>query len=160
VSLGSVAKKLREIGVETVGIVGTPADRARLYFRYRPPGYLVGADPELASHRALGVPRMNMNDDVMRVILDKSDGLARESGLRVPPGHGKDALDHLDGIILHDYLAERQQHQVQFTAQFLIDRAGIIRWSNVECSSNSLDEGFERFPTDDELLTAARATAA
>jgi hypothetical protein len=159
VSLGSVAKKLREMGAETIGIVGTPVDRSRVYFRYRPPGYLVGADPELASHRALGVPRMKMNDDVMRVILDKSDTLARELDLSVPPGQGLDALDRLDGISQHDYLAERQQHQVQFTAQFLIDRAGIIRWSNLECVGG-LDGGFERFPADDELLTAARAATA
>jgi hypothetical protein len=53
-----------------------------------------------------------------------------------------------------------QQHQAQFTAQFLIDRTGIIRWSNVECARESLVEGLERFPTDDELLAAARAATA
>ncbi len=49
-----------------------------------------------------------------------------------------------------------RQHQVQFTAQFLIDRTGVIRWSNVECARDGLVEGLDRFPTDDELLTAAR----
>ena len=101
---------------------------------------------------------MRMNDDAMRAILDQSDSLARESGLRVAPGEGKHALDQLDGIAEHEYLAEMQQHQVQFTAQFLIDRAGIIRWSNVECRGG-LDESFEKFPADDELLSVARRTA-
>jgi len=160
VSLGRLTKKLQEIGVETVGIVGTPVDRARLYFRYRPPGYLVGADPELMSHRALGVPRTKINDELMGLVMDRCDGLAREAGLQAPPGGGKDALDRLDGIAGPEYLAEMYQHQAQFTAQFLIDRTGVIRWSNVECARESLAEGLEKFPTEDELLTAARAATA
>lgn len=155
-SLGLLTKKLQEMGVEPVGIVGTPVDRARLYFRYGPPGYLVGADPELASHHALGVPRMRANDDVRGVVMDRSDALARELGLHAPPGGGREALDRLDGITRSEYLAEMRQHQVQFTAQFLIDRTGVIRWSNVECARDGLVEGLDRFPTDDELLTAAR----
>jgi hypothetical protein len=160
VSLGTAAEKLRKFGVETVGIVGTPVDRARLYFRYRPPRYLVGSDPDLSTHRALGVPRANMTDDVWRVILERSDDLARDMGLDFTPGQGHTAVDELEGVTQPEYVAEAQQHQVQFTAQFLIDRDGVIRWSNIECQDESIDQGLERFPTDDQLLAAARAVAA
>ena len=47
---GRTAPKLRELGVETLAIVGTTAERARLYFRYRPASILLAADQDLATH--------------------------------------------------------------------------------------------------------------
>jgi hypothetical protein len=43
----------------------------------------------------------------------------------------------------------------QLTGQFLVDRTGIIRWVNIEGAREGL-AGLERFPSDDELLEAAR----
>jgi peroxiredoxin len=37
VMLGSIAPKLQAAGIQTVGVVATEPERARLYFRYRPP---------------------------------------------------------------------------------------------------------------------------
>jgi hypothetical protein len=45
---------------------------------------------------------------------------------------------------------------LQFLGQFLVDRAGIIRWTNIECGREGLD-GLGKFPTDEELLAAVRA---
>ena len=155
-SLGLTAEKLRAAGIETVGVVATAVDRARRYFRYRPLRYLVGADPELATHRAFGVPRSTFTEEIFRVVSTQVDGLAREAGLAAPAGGGWDALDRADGIDGNEYTADKEHHQVQLTAQFLLDRDGVIRWANIECAREGL-EGLDRFPTDEEFLAAARA---
>ncbi|MBI2494785.1 MAG: hypothetical protein HYV94_22155 [Candidatus Rokubacteria bacterium] len=155
-SLGLTAEKLRAVGVETVGVVATAVDRARRYFRYRPPRYPVGADPELATHRAFGVPRPAMSEEILQVVVPRMDELARDSGLAAPPGGGWDALDRQDGIDRNDYASDIERHQVQLTAQFLLDRDGVIRWANIECGRDGL-EGLDRLPTDEEFLAAARA---
>src|SRR3990172_7798509 len=56
VQLGTTQEKLKAAGVETVAVVNTPPERARLYFKYRPTRVLLAADPEAATHRAFGVP--------------------------------------------------------------------------------------------------------
>ncbi len=155
-SLGLTAEKLRAVGVETVGVVATAVDRARRYFRYRPVRYPVGADPELATHRAFGVPRSILTDEIAQVDTRVLDELARETGIAAPPGGGWDALDRTDGIDRTDYASDIERHQVQFVAQFLLDRDGVIQWTNVECARDGL-EGLGRFPTDEEFLAAARA---
>ena len=48
---------------------------------------------------------------------------------------------------------------LQFLGQFLVDREGIIRWTNIECAREGL-AGLGRFPTDEELLAAVRALPA
>jgi hypothetical protein len=45
---------------------------------------------------------------------------------------------------------------LQLSGQFLVDREGIIRWTNIECGQEGL-AGLGKFPTDDELLAAVRA---
>lgn len=154
-SLGTTAGKLRAAGVETVAVVATPVDRARRYFRYRPPRCLVGADPEVVTHRAFGVPYQPVTDELMAVVTARADGLAREAGLTVPAGEGWPALDRTDGIELAEHVADMQRHQAQLTAQFLIGADGIVRWTNIECELDGLD-GLDRFPSEDELLEAAR----
>ena len=49
---------------------------------------------------------------------------------------------------------ERQWPQLK--GQFLIDRDGIVRWANIECATEGL-AGIGKFPSDEEILTAARA---
>ena len=155
-SLGSTAEKLRAVGVETVGVVATAPDRARKYFDYRKPRYLVAADPDLASHKAYGVPSTAVTEDIMKATVAKLDGLAREAGISAPPGGGWAALDREDGIIAQDFAPDIERHQAQLTGQFLIDRDGVIRWSNIETEREGM-EGLDRFPSDDELLAAVRA---
>ena len=43
----------------------------------------------------------------------------------------------------------------QMKGQFLIDRSGVIRWSNVECEKEGLP-GIGKFPTHEEVMAAAR----
>jgi hypothetical protein len=156
VSLGVTAETLRGVGVETVGVVATAADRARRYFSYRPPRYLVAGDPDLASHQAFGLPRSGFTEEVFKVITGKLDDLARQSGLSTPPSGAWDALDRADGIDRGEHTQDMERHQIQHIGQFLIDRDGVIRWTNIEGERDGV-EGLDRFPTDNELLAAARA---
>ena len=57
VQLGTTQDKLKAMGVETMAVVNTPLERARLYFKYRPARVLLAADPEAATHQAFGCPR-------------------------------------------------------------------------------------------------------
>jgi hypothetical protein len=155
VQLGQIAQKLEPLGVRTLGVVATEPERARLYFRFRRPRMLVGADPGLTTHRAYGLPNVapsaEMWDAVERAAVHE---------LRLPesPAGGAYAqLGRHDGYeVTPADRADFERHQAQLTGQFLIDRAGLVRWANVECARDGL-AGVDRLPSDDEVLEAARA---
>jgi len=152
VRLGITAQKLQELGVRTLAIVATGADRARLYFRFRPPRCPVGADPDLVTHRAYGVPQEARTPEYVQINQSTYADLARELQLQVPAAESYEAVNRLDGFTLtEDDAAERARHDVQFTGHFLMDPDGIIRWLTIGRA------GLDRFPTDEELLAAARA---
>ena len=156
--LGLMSETLRAAGVEPIGIVASPIDKARFYFRRRPQRYLIGADPDLASHRVFGIPRAELTDDIMKRVVENNDRLAREEGLQFAPGAGRHELDRRDGLHPTEHEPDMYRHQAQFTGQFLIDRDGIVRWSNVECAGGDLRD-IDCFPTCDELVSEARAIA-
>jgi hypothetical protein len=157
VLLGRTAEKLEQVGVQTLAVVGTSAERVRLYLRYRPTRCLVGADPDLATHRAYGVPRAQMSPEIWGAVQSASTELAGDLGLPVSEGSAHEAIARLDGYQATDNdQADLERHQAQFTAQFLIGRDGIVRWANVECARDGL-AGIDRFPTEEEILAAARA---
>jgi len=151
------AEKLGELGVQTLVIVATGAERARLYFRFRPPRCPVGADPDLITHHAYGVPHTAKTPEVMEIIRSRWTDLARELQLQVPAGQTLDALNRHDGFTPAETdKADMQRHQAQFVGQFLVDRDGIVRWVGIECAQEGL-AGLDKFPTDEEVLAAARA---
>jgi hypothetical protein len=58
--------------------------------------------------------------------------------------------------------ADKKELEQQFpleTGQFLVDREGIVRWVNLELARDGL-AAMGRFPSDEELLTVARAHGA
>ena len=55
--LGLTEPELKKSGVETLCVVATSPENARLYFRFRPSGLRVAADPKLSTHQAYGVPK-------------------------------------------------------------------------------------------------------
>ena len=153
---GLLAERLHPRGVETIAIVATPVDRTRLYFRHRPPRCLVGADPDLTTHRAFGIPRRALTNDIWQTVVSKSDELAAQLGLDFSSGAGMAALARHDGIDEAAHAEDIQRHQAQFAAQVLIDREGIIRWINVECARDGL-AGLERLPTIDEFVAVVQS---
>jgi hypothetical protein len=145
------------MGVRTLAVVGSAADRVRLYLRYRPTRCPVAADPGLATHRAYGVPRAPMSAEIWGAVESASAALARELRLPVSDAKPHEVIGRLDGYEATDAdQADLEHHQAQFTAQFLIDRDGIVRWANVECAREGL-AGIDKFPGDEEIVAAARA---
>jgi hypothetical protein len=156
VLLGKTAERLQAAGIETLGIVASQAERARLFFRYRPVRYAVGADPEVSTHRTYGVPQTGVTPEVMQAIHGAYRNLSRELKLEVPDDQAQEVIGRLDGFEpTESENAEFQRHQVQFTGQFLVDRHGVVRWASIECAQDGL-AGIDKFPTDEELLAAAR----
>src|SRR5215510_486961 len=154
--LGTVQPALAALGVETIVVMNTPAERARLYFRHHATRIVLLADPAAATHRAFAVPSPPL-DDTLRAGL----GAARvnptgELPQPLPP------LDALAALNTKDGFAPTETDQrifagnpAQLVGHFLIDRAGLIRWTNLE-ASEGLD-GIGKFPTPAELLATAKA---
>ena len=68
-----------------------------------------------------------------------------------------EALDKVQGFTLTEVDRKDAERQFpQLKGQFLVDRDGIVRWLNVECATEGL-AGLGKFPTEEELVEAARA---
>lgn len=156
--LGITAERLQEVGVATLAVVATATDRARLYFRFRPPRSPVGLDPDLVTHRAYGLPQIARTPEFLEALRSKYAALAREEHLQVPAAESYDALNRLDGFTLTESdVAERGRHPVLFPGLFLVDRDGVIRWLEVGSPREEGLAGLDKFPTDEEILAAALA---
>ena len=159
---------LQEKGIDSLTVVHTPIDRARLYFRYHPvPNLLAAADPELISHRAFGLPHveftenetdwprkigkdvvMAMRVDVPGELPEPMDPLTASSYL-----HQKDGYDFTD---IDQQMMETDQGQL--IGQFLLDRDGIVRWSFTEFPDNG--RRLLAVPDAEDVMSAASQLAA
>jgi peroxiredoxin len=154
--LGATADKLRAAGVATVGVVATAAERARLYFRFRPSRFPLGSDPDLATHRAFGVPKVPLSPEIMDGVEAAASRLVQQLGAAVGPGGAHKTLGTLDGFEpLPSDLAEAERQGAQLVGQFLIDRDGVVRWAFLEGERGAPDP--TQVPSDEELLAVARA---
>jgi peroxiredoxin len=158
---------LREKGVESLVVVNTPIERARLYFRYHPlPNLLAASDPARTSHRAFGLPNLEFTenetawprkigiDAVMTMRMD----LPGELPEPMNPMAAAELLNTNDG-----YEVTKVDEQMiatgqgQLVGQFLLDRDGIVRWSFTEVPEG----GRHMFgaPTPQEVISAASRVA-
>lgn len=154
--LGTTRESLERFGVQALGVVATPAENARMYFRFRPSKVLLAADPELGTHRAFGLPKGEMTSELVEAIQTVKVNPTGELAEPLTIQEAGDKLNRMDGFEptsadLHDM--ERQSPQL--LGQFLIDSAGLVRWVNVECAREGLS-GFGRFPSVDEVMAAVR----
>lgn len=164
--LGTTQDKLKVVGVETMAVVNTPLERARLYFKYRPARVLLTADPEAATHRLFGVPEGTpVADESQAVWAQGTFTMGQLHASRVNPTgelpepqnifQAMETLNQRDGFELTE--VDNQivaVHAFQLVGHFLVDRDGIIRWLHIEASEGSGDLG--KFPSDEEILAAAR----
>lgn len=166
--LGGCAEKLRQEGVETVGVLIGPVARGRLYFRYHPARMLLAADEEAVTHRAFGVSRFELvpsNGNGEGAVWPYSVTEDQVNSVRVNPGgvfpepvlasEASELLNRADNFPWTDedgQMAER--HWTQLDGLFLIDRGGTVRWRYLEAFEDPTDLG--TFPSEDELLAAVR----
>jgi peroxiredoxin len=153
--LSPAADRLRAVGIETVGVVATAPDPARLYFGLKPLRFPMGADPDLATHRAYGLPVIERNEEAGQMVERAAQRLAGELSIEAPPGQGRAIVDAADGFErLESDAADRVRHQIQLIGQFLIDRDGVIRWCRTEDRAS-----YALFPSTQELLSLAERLA-
>jgi peroxiredoxin len=159
--------ELRQKGVESLTVVNTPIERARLYFRYHPmPELLAAADPERASHRAFGLPNLEFTEN--ETSWPHKVSMAEVANMRIDfPGELPGPMDPMAASELldkkDDYeITEADQQMIatghgQLVGQFLLDRQGIVRWSFTEVPEG----GRYMFgaPNPEELMSAVSKVA-
>src|SRR6266542_4532047 len=158
--LGVIREKLLADGVETLAIVATQPERARLYYRFRPTSVPLAADPDLETHRSYGLPKPTMTPELIEAAKGISLDPMGDLPAPVPLLQATETVNRLDAFELtetdqNDIQTQYLSSGPQLTGQFLIDRDGIVRWTNIECAAEGL-AGAGKFPSDEELLAAAR----
>lgn len=158
---------LREKGVESLAVVNTPIDRARLYFRYHPlPNLLAASDPGRTSHRAFGLPNLEFTENEtawprkigMNAVMTMRMDLPGDLPEPMNPMAASALLNTKDG-----YEVTKVDEQMiatgqgQLVGQFLLDRDGIVRWSFTEVPEG----GRHMFgaPTPQEVMSAVSLVA-
>src|SRR5574338_76151 len=156
VQMGQTENKLKALGVETLGVVATLPENARLYFKFRPTRLRLGADPELTTHKAYGLPKPTPTPELMEAVATvkfNPNGVFPEP---LSVTEAAQALSKADGYVENDLdKSEMERQWPQLKGQFLIDRDGIVRWANIECAEGLT--GLGKFPSEHEILAAARA---
>jgi peroxiredoxin len=149
--------KLKAAGVETLGVVATTPEDARLYFKFRPTPLRLASDPELSTHRLYGLPKPLHTPELMQTFETTRINPHGELPAPLPVPEAAVAIGARDGYADTDTdRAEMERQWPQLKGQFLIDRDGIVRWANVECATEGL-AGLGKFPSEEEILAAARA---
>jgi peroxiredoxin len=155
--MGATESKLKALGVETLAIVATTPDNARLYFKFRPTRARLAADPGLTTHRAYGLPKPTSTPEFMDALGSTRINPTGELPEPLPIPQAAMALGKLDGYAENQTdKGDMKRQWPQLKGQFLIDRDGIVRWANVECGTEGF-AGVGKFPSPEEILAAARA---
>ena len=164
--LASVQPTLRAAGVETVAVINTPVERARLYFRHRPTPITLLCDPDCRTHRAYGVPHGEFLPEgsceqpewpygaTMAQFLAARINPTGELPEPLHPMEANTILNAKDGFELVE--ADRAifaDHATQLVGHFLVNANGTIGWARIEAldGPNSLSV----FPTGAEIIAAA-----
>jgi peroxiredoxin len=170
VQLGAVQPALREAGVETLAVINTPVERARMYYRYRPTPVMLLSDPDCLTHQAFGVPQADMLPEgstetpqwpYRTRVADFEAARINPTGEMAEPTNPMVAntlLNTKDGFEMveadHKVL---ETHATQLVGHFLIDAQGVVAWAQIEApdSPNSLST----FPTASQIIAAAGSLA-
>ncbi len=157
--MGVTRQKLLAAGVDTLAVMAADPDRARFYFRFHPPRLPVGADPELVTHRLYGLPNPAVVPVTRELLNAYETTYVNPMGDLPQPMPVLEASHEVNRIDGHELVesdrSEMERHFPLKVGQFLVDRDGIVRWVNIEGAEDGL-AGAGKFPTDDELLAAAR----
>jgi peroxiredoxin len=164
--LSSLQPALQAMGVETLAVINTPLERARLYFRYQPTPVTLLCDPDCRTHRAFGVPRVEVLPDgsseqpewplrtTMAAFLDARINPGGEMPEPLPPMEANTVLNAKDGFELDE--ADKTifaNHGTQLVGHFLVNADGIVGWAQIEARDGPNSLGV--FPTAAEIMAAA-----
>ena len=153
--MATTSEQLKSLGVDSLAIVGTELENARLYFKYRPSRIAIGADPQMTTHRSYRVPRPEVTPELMEMVGNIRINPTGELAEPLPIPAAAAALAALDGYkATTTDQREQEATFAQLTGQFLIDRDGIVRWAEIECGKEGLS-GFGKHPSRAELIEAA-----
>jgi peroxiredoxin len=156
--LAEMESKFKAVGVESLGVVATTPENARLYFRFRPTRLRLAADPELRTHRAYGVPIPGATPELMKEIETTRVDPYGDFAEPLPVMEAAAALAKLDGYEVNETdRADTDRQWPQLKSQYLIGRDGVVRWSNIECMTEGV-AGISKLPSVEEILGAARAS--
>jgi peroxiredoxin len=157
VQLGGVEDKLKALGVESLAVVATAPENARLYFKFRPTRLRLASDPDLTTHRAYGVPKPEPTPQMMEELETVRVNPFGDLPEPLPIMQVAKVIAERDGYVntpTDQGDVERQWPQLK--ALFMIDREGIVRWASIECSEEGM-AGIGKLPSEDVILDAARA---
>jgi peroxiredoxin len=155
---------LRERGIESIAVVNTTIERARLYFRFHPlPNIIAASDPECVSHRAFGLPNLlfteNETDWPHKVGMNVAAAMRIDMPGELPapmdPFAAFQFLNEKDGYTMTEADQRAAATGAQLVGEFLVDRDGIVRWSFTE-----VDDGGRymfRAPNADDIISATSA---
>ena len=155
---------LRERGIESIAVVNTTIERARLYFRFHPlPNIITASDPESVSHRAFGLPNVlfteNETDWPRKVGMNVAAAMRIDMPGEMPapmdPFAAFQFLNEKDGYTMTEADQRAAATGAQLIGEFLVDRDGIVRWSFTE-----VDDGGRymfRAPNADDIISATAA---
>ncbi|AVA20916.1 peroxiredoxin-like family protein [Rhizobium sp. LEGMi198b] len=162
-AMAELTDALQEKGIDSLTVVNTPIERARLYFRYHPlPNLLAASDPERVSHKAFGLPNLQFteaeNDWPHKVSMDAVMSMRIDLPGELPepmnPMAAMEFLDKADGYeVNEDDKRMIATGEGQLVGEFLLDRDGVIRWSFTEVE----EAGRHMFgiPAPREVMSAA-----
>jgi len=165
--LGAVQPALRAKGIETVAVINTPVDRARLYFRHRPTPATLLSDPDCRTHQDFGVPHIEFLPEGSSEPLQwpytatmddfKASRINPTGELPEPtqPMECNVKLNAIDGFEMQPADdAIFASHGTQLVGHFLVDAKGIVRWVQIEAPDGP--NSISIFPTPAELIAAAK----
>lgn len=162
-AMSELTGALQEKGIDSLTVVNTPIERARLYFRFHPlPNLLAASDPERVSHRAFGLPNVQFTEDETDWPRKVGMNAVRSMRIEMPgelpepmdPMAATEFLDKADGY----EFTQDDKHMIatgegQLVGEFLLDRDGVIRW----CFTEVEEAGRHMFgiPAPREVMSAA-----
>ena len=157
--MGVTQEKLLAAGVDTLAVVTTNPQRARLYFRFQPSRTAIAADPDLVTHRLYGLPNpaaVPVTPELLNAYQTTYINPMGDLPRPMPVLEASAETNRIDGHQLTETdQEEKRKHFPLAVGQFLVDREGIVRWLNIEGAQEGL-AGAGKLPTDEEILAAAR----
>lgn len=170
VQLASLQPALRDAGVDIVAVINTPLERARLYFRHRPTPVLLLSDPDCVTHRAFGVPHIEFvpDDASAKTQWPYTATMAQFMAARhnpngvlpapLQPMESNMVINAMEGFEMQEAdNAILATHGTQLAGHFLVDRDGIVRWTQIEAPDGPNELG--TMPSAAQILAAVGSLA-